>query len=176
MSQRGSRFGTALLAAVVGAAACATSHPYTEADWGTAPAPYAREVTEITLEHLACPPMASGCSTERLVLRRDGRATREFLTGRRQDSLLAGAVDSAQFVRLADRLTAARFFASDLSGKRHEPLAADSYVATAATLCRRAFRSFTLRETAVALPPPAVDAILATAALVPWSRCCRAVR
>jgi hypothetical protein len=156
--------------------ACTSPRPFAEADWGTAPAPYAAEVTEITLEHQVCRPAAAACTTEHLQLRRDGRASREFRTGRRMDSLLTGSVDSSAFADLSARLAATDFFTRSGTGARHEPLATDSYVASVASLCRRAVQSFSLRDYGGRAPAEAIALIERTGAQVSWARCCSARR
>lgn len=109
--------------------------PFVEPDWGDAPPPYPNEITEITREYRHC---AQQCSFDRLVIRRDGQVTRRFLTAGRLDSVLTARIDSVSFVQLVVALDSTGLFAPMVGAGEQVPLAVDSYLVSAATLCRRA--------------------------------------
>jgi hypothetical protein len=109
--------------------------PFVEPDWGDAPPPYPSEVTEITREFRHC---AQQCRFDRLVIRRDGEVTRRFSTAGRIDSILTARIDSVSFVRLVIALDSTGLFAPMVGAGEQIPLAVDSYLISAATLCRRA--------------------------------------
>jgi hypothetical protein len=116
---------------------CFAARPlYNEPRWGNAPPPVPAEITEITRDHLVCT-RGARCQSERVVFRRDGLARREFTTGHNSDSLFFANVDSAQFRWLAQQLIAGNLFGEGDDEGHHEPLANESYVISAATLCRR---------------------------------------
>lgn len=150
---------------------CAPSQPqFVEPAWGSAPPPYPSEVIEITLDTRVCPPTGPGCADHHLLLQRDGHARWEYGRRGHLDSVFVGEIDSSAFVHLATALRERHFFGRETSGG-HEPLAVTSYVASAASLCRRATSSYVVREGSTdTLPIPNI--ILSTASQVVWSRCC----
>ena len=123
-------------------AACLSSPPlYNEPTWGSAPAPVGYEVTEVTEDHLRCL-QRPRCQNEQIVFHRDGLASRIFRSGTEIDSVFMARIDSVSFAALARSLIELHFFTeSDGFAGHHEPLANESYVLTAATLCRRAYRT-----------------------------------
>lgn len=132
------RYALFLLAAT--ALACAPRRPpFVEPDWGDAPPPYAVEITEVTREYRHC---AAECSSDRLVIRRDGRVERRFVTSKRVDSVLVARIDSLAFVNLVEGLVRARLFRPMEGAGEQVPLAVDSYLVTAASLCRRAVATY----------------------------------
>ncbi len=156
---------------VVMSSACfASRRQFVEPRWGDAPAPLNSEITDITVEHARC---RSNCVYERIVFRRDGRATRTFRTGGRVDSLFTASIDSLKFARLATGVLRSDFFNSPESDGHQEPLASESYVVSAASLCRR--RVVTIGQAwiqgghymAVLVP------IDSAGAAMKWERCCR---
>jgi len=159
------------LALVVAAhLACAPRRPpFVEPDWGEAPPPYPAEVTEVTREYRHC---AQVCRFERIVLRRDGTVSRRFATGKHIDSLFTAQVDSTTFIALVRSLTELGFFRPMEGAGEHVPLAVDSYLISAATLCRRAVATFS----PLAFDPfPNDRAVLAVERAlvgVRWRRCC----
>lgn len=123
-----------------GLAACAPRRPpFVEPDWGDAPSPYPVEITEITREYRHC---AARCSFDRMVFRRDGTVTRRFFTEDRLDSLLTARIDSLGFIELVTALDRAGLFRPMGGAGEHVPLAVDSYLISAATLCRRAVATY----------------------------------
>lgn len=154
------------------ATACVPRRPvFVAPQWGDAPPPRAGEVTEISLDRMSC---GSGpCKYERIVFRRDGRAEREFRTGKQVDSVLVGFVDSLSFAALADSLVQTGFFeGGDDDEGRHEELQLQSVLVSAGTLCRSMVRGLA-GETALSRLP-AVGLIDSTVSRVSWERCCRA--
>lgn len=152
--------------------ACAPRRPpFVEADWGTAPAPYGTEITEITREYRHC---AATCTYDRVVFRRDGVATRQFLTANHLDSLFYAQIDSAAFVHLVDALADAGFFRPMEGAGEHVPLAVDSYLISAATLCRRAVASYSPLASGGYTVAPVVVLLQDATRSLRWGRCCRA--
>lgn len=160
------RISLAILTAVLG---CAPTQPrFVEPAWGHTPAPYAIEVTEITLEVRRCPPTGPHCADQQFVFTRDGGATQAFAHSGRIDSAFTGRIDSLTFIQLASFLRDQRFFGSSSSGG-HELTAVRSFVVSSATLCRRATASYASFEGEPS--PPTVPArLLGAAAQVTWSR------
>ena len=127
------------------------------------------EVTEITLEHMRC---RHACSYERVSLRRDGHASRTFSTGKHLDSTLVATIDSLTYRSLASRLAEEHFLTRYDGDGYHQPLATESYVVSAATLCRRAVGTFSSSDPAKVLAvPQVIDSVVAG---LPWALCCRA--
>jgi hypothetical protein len=169
-----SRLAITAVVLTAGLAGCTRLQPeFVEPAWGDAPAPLVAEVTEVTLEHRHCATGAPRCITDRLVFRRDGKASRTLLTGNTRDSLMLGRVDSAAFARLVEVLRTANHF-HGRADRRHEPLTVDSYLVTAASLCRRAITNYPRFDQRDDPTPPVPAAILETASQVRWSKCCRA--
>ncbi len=120
--------------------ACAPRRPpFVEPDWGDAPAPYATEIIEVTRDYRHC---AAECSSDRLVIRRDGRVERRFVTSKRVDSIFIARIDSLEFVRLVEGLSKAGLFQPMQGAGEQVPLAVDSYLVSAASLCRRAVATY----------------------------------
>lgn len=113
--------------------------PFVEPDWGDAPPPYPTEITEVTREYRHC---ATECSSDRVVIRRDGLVLRRFSTSRRVDSVLVARIDSLAFIRLVVGLDSAGLFRPMIGAGEQVPLAVDSYLVSAATLCRRAVATY----------------------------------
>jgi hypothetical protein len=113
--------------------------PFVEPDWGDAPSPYPTEITEITREYRHC---AERCSFDRIVLRRDGVAIRRFVTVNHVDSVLAARIDSVSFVELVLSLNQAGLFRPMVGAGEQVPLSVDSYLISAASLCRRAVATY----------------------------------
>lgn len=150
------------------AAACAPRRPvFVEPDWGDAPAPYPSEITEITREYRHC---ADRCTFEQLVLRRDGRATRRFVTAGRVDSMFTARIDSLTFVRLVVALDSARLFQPMIGAGEQVPLAVDSYLVSAASLCRRAITTWSPLAHGWTYATQAVLAIERAIAALRWQR------
>lgn len=134
--------GVALLAlvTVAGLIGCAPRRPpFVEPDWGDAPAPYPTEITEVTREYRHC---KERCTFERLVLRRDGIAVRRFFTVDKIDSMLVARIDSLSFADLVVSLSQAGLFRPMVGAGEQVPLAVDSYLISAASLCRRAVATY----------------------------------
>lgn len=129
----------ALLLAATALACAPRRPPFVEPDWGTAPPPYPTEITEVTREYRHC---ASECSSDRLVIRRDGKVERRFVTSKRVDSVLVAQIDSLEFVHLVEGLTRAGLFQPMQGAGEQVPLAVDSYLVSAASLCRRAVATY----------------------------------
>lgn len=128
------------LVALAAAIGCAPRRPpFVEPDWGDAPAPYPNEITEITREYRHC---AERCTFDRIVLRRDGVASRHFITVTKVDSVLIARIDSLSFVELVSSLRQAGLFRPMMGGGEQVPLAVDSYLISAASLCRRAVATY----------------------------------
>ncbi len=128
------------LAALAVLAGCAPRRPpFIEPDWGEAPAPYPAEITEVTREYRHC---SDKCTFDRITLRRDGIAIRKFLTVNRLDSVLAARIDSVSFVELVSTLSQAGFFRPMIGAGEQVPLSVDSYLISAASLCRRAVATY----------------------------------
>jgi hypothetical protein len=128
------------LLALVSLIGCAPRRPpFVEADWGDAPSPHPNEITEITREYRHC---AERCTFDRIVLRRDGLAIRRFITVNRVDSVLAARIDSVSFVELVGSLTQAGLFRPMIGSGEQVPLSVDSYLISAASLCRRAVATY----------------------------------
>jgi hypothetical protein len=125
------------LALVLLVTACApVIPPFVEPEWGDAPPPRAAEVTELTLDHLAC--ARDRCRRQVVVIQRDGAARREFYTGNGHDSTQIASIDSAAFVAIADRLIESGFFGQGGErGREHDPMSTDSWIVSGATFCRR---------------------------------------
>lgn len=86
--------------------------------------------------------VAHGCVFERVTLRRDGHATREWRTGDRLDSTFIGRFDTTAFAVLARAFIATEFFAGrDMVDTRHQPLQLQSILVSAGTNCRRKVRA-----------------------------------
>ncbi len=133
---------TMLLVALLagGLIGCAPRRPpFVEPDWGDAPPPYPNEITEVTREYRHC---ADKCTFDRIVLRRDGIAIRRFLTVNRVDSVLAARIDSVSFVELVTSLSQAGLFRPMVGAGEQIPLSVDSYLISAASLCRRAVATY----------------------------------
>jgi hypothetical protein len=131
---------TAALILVAAVSGCAPHRPpFVEPDWGDAPPPYPIEITEVTREYRHC---AAQCSFDRLVIRRDGQVTRRFSTAGRVDSVLTAQIDSLAFIRLVVALDSAGLFRPMVGAGEQIPLAVDSYLVSAATLCRRAVATY----------------------------------
>ena len=125
---------------VAGLVACAPRRPpFVEPDWGEAPSPYPVEITEVTREYRHC---AERCTYDRLVLRRDGTVSRRFSTTTHLDSLLTAQVDSLTFIELVVSLDKAGLFRPMVGAGEQVPLAVDSYLISAASLCRRAVATY----------------------------------
>lgn len=160
----------ALVAFFAGALGCAPRRPpFVEPDWGDAPPPYPAEVTEVTREYRHC---ARDCRFERLVFRRDGEVTRRFMTGKHVDSLFTARIDSTAFVAMVHSLTALGFFRPMEGAGEHVPLAVDSYLISAATLCRRAVATYSPLAFDLYPTDRAVLVIERAMASLRWSRCC----
>ena len=128
------------IATVTGLVACAPRRPpFVEPDWGDAPAPYPIEITEVTREYRHC---ADRCTYDRLVLRRDGAVTRRFFTATHLDSQLTARIDSMVFINLVVSLDKAGLFRPMVGAGEQVPLAVDSYLISAASLCRRAVATY----------------------------------
>ncbi len=126
----------AALLLVAGTVACAPRRPpFVEPDWGDAPPPYPTEITEVTREYRHC---ATHCVVDRMVIRRDGQVTRRFTSAGRVDSVLTARIDSVAFIRLVVALDSAGLFRPMVGAGEQVPLAVDSYLVSAASLCRRA--------------------------------------
>jgi len=155
----------------LGLVGCAPRRPpFVEPDWGNAPEPYNTEITEITREYRHC---ATICTYDRVVLRRDGMATRQFLTANHVDSLFYARIDSLAFIRLVDAMTSARFFHPMEGAGEHVPLAVDSYLISAASLCRRAVISYSPLAFSPYPAAPVVVLLQEAAESLHWGRCCR---
>jgi hypothetical protein len=148
-------------------AACAVSRPeFVEPRWGDAPPPLPTEVTEITQTRRVC--SASSCRDERIVLRRDGWASRDYGFRHTIDSSFVARMDSLVFLRLAEALRAHNFFTGSDDDGALQPLASASTVISVATLCRRKTMEWNNDDVTVN-----IKADLATAvASLQWSRCC----
>jgi hypothetical protein len=164
-----------LLVLTAASGGCARHQPeFVEPAWGDAPAPYPSEVVEITYEHRHCGRNASACSLERVVLRRDGRATRIRTHPDSLETHQVGTVDSLTFVSLAARLSESGFFHRADGYARHEPLRIDSYIITAASFCRRAVQGYTQPDAPDSSPPRLVETVRVAVLTIPWAWCCRA--
>ena len=129
----------ALLLAATALACAPRRPPFVEPDWGDAPPPYPTEITEVTREYRHC---AAECRSDRLVLRRDGLVERRFVTSRRVDSVLVARIDSLEFIRLVEGLGRSGLFRPMVGAGEQVPLAVDSYLVSAASLCRRAVATY----------------------------------
>ena len=146
---------------------------FVEPKWGTAPPPLPSEITEITWERRSC---RGSCQEEAVVLRRDGHAQRMVRHGKHLDSLFSATIDSATFISLAAEVIRRNLFTGSDDDGFHEPLANNSLMISAATLCRR-------RVSVVQEPPPrgvsgpfpeaAIDSV---ARGLRWEKCCRDYR
>jgi hypothetical protein len=156
---------------VLGLSACAPHRPpFVEPDWGDAPSPYPSEITEVTREYRHC---AEHCSFDRMVFRRDGTVIRRYLTGGHLDSLLSARIDSLAFVELVISLDKAGLFRPMAGAGEHVPLAVDSYIVSAASLCRRAVTTYSPLASDWYLGSEAVLAVERAASGLHWVRCCR---
>lgn len=144
--------------------------PFVEPAWGDAPPPYPAEVTEITLDIRSCPSTGPSCPAHRILFRRDGSASSEYGSAERPDSSFTGRIDSVAYNGLVLELIRLDFFRTD--SNEHEPLTLTTYVASAATYCRRATGSFTMQEFHPGVPA-VPTAILSTAASIHWERVVR---
>ena len=155
---------------VVLASCFASRPPFVEPRWGNAPPPLPFEITEITREHRRC---TTNCTYERIAFRRDGRASREYVTGKRRDSLFVARIDSAAFAHLATSILQAGFFSAPEDDGHQEPLASESYVVSAATLCRR--RALTIGQAWIQSGHYLTVrvAIDSTVRALGWEPCCR---
>src|SRR6266576_5254976 len=139
LSHQRSRRTRFLLSTLVLLASCVISRPeVVEPKWNDAPPPRTAAITEITWELRTC---VKSCRYEHIVLRRGGRASHEFRTGKRVDSLFLASVDSSAFLALGSLLLERGFFIGRDEEGEHEPLATKSLVMSVATLCRRRARS-----------------------------------
>ena len=147
---------------------CALSRPeFQEPRWGNAPAPLASEITEITKSRRSC--TIGSCRDERIVLRRDGLVSHEFQTGKLVDSLFVARIDSVAFLALAGELRKLGFFGGGEEEGSFQPLASESTVISAATLCRRKTGIVGVASTS----QDVLDAIDEAVAKLSWQRCCR---
>ena len=147
---------------------CAISRPqFTEARWGDAPAPRPEEITEVTQGRRLC--SRTSCVDEKVVLRRDGRASRTVTTKNGPDSLFVAVVDSVAFRALGQALVDRGFFTPGEDEGSFEPLASSSAAVSVATLCRRKVKTLH-----VSLPAQGALAVMDSAvAHLSWRRCCR---
>lgn len=130
----------ATIATVAALMGCAPRRPpFVEPDWGDAPSPYPIEITEVTREYRHC---ADRCTYDRLVLRRDGTVARRFFTATRLDSQVTARIDSMVFIDLVVSLDKAGLFRPMVGAGEQVPLAVDSYLISAASLCRRAVATY----------------------------------
>jgi hypothetical protein len=96
--------------------------------------------------------------------------------GKHLDSLFSATIDSATFISLAAEVIRRNLFTGSDDDGFHEPLANNSLMISAATLCRR-------RVSVVQEPPPrgvsgpfpeaAIDSV---ARGLRWEKCCRHYR
>jgi hypothetical protein len=157
---------------LLGLLACAPHRPpFVEPDWGDAPSPYPVEITEVTREYRHC---RDQCTFDRMVLRRDGTVSRRFLTGTRLDSMLLARIDSTAFIDLVVALDRAGLFRPMDGAGEQVPLAVDSYLVSAASLCRRAVATYSPLSSDWYPGSRAVLAVERAASGLHWVRCCRA--
>ena len=161
----------ALATLLLGLLACAPHRPpFVEPDWGDAPSPYPVEITEVTREYRHC---REQCTFDRMVFRRDGTVSRRFSTGTRVDSTLSASIDSTAFIELVVALDRAGLFRPMGGAGEHVPLAVDSYLISAATLCRRAVATYSPLSNDWYPGSRAVLAVERAASGLHWVRCCR---
>lgn len=162
------------IATVLSAAGCFASRPpFRDAQWGGAPAPYPVEITEITSERRVCSDL---CRFERYVIRRDGNAVHEYLTGARRDSVYYGRVDSTTFVNLASAVGRSLFAPSAGEVDHHVPLSNNTYLFSVATLCRRKTVATAQLTGEAGRYGQVIEAIVLASGLMNFRRCCGDVR
>lgn len=157
---------------------CYASRPaFVEPGWGNAPSPAVDQIAEVTRNRVQC--TLDRCRHTILILSRDGRASREYSTQGRVDSLFIGHIDSLTFATLASGLIRRRFFTGS-EQDAFNPLASDATMTTASILCRRMVH---VVDASIPTKPGAypwleeerqlqafVDSV---AGAVHWDRCCR---
>jgi len=169
--EQGRLLPTALAALLVAGIGCAPHRPpFVEPDWGDAPSPYPIEITEVTREYRHC---RDQCAFDRIVFRRDGTVSRRFSTGTRLDSTLTARIDSLAFIDLVVALDRAGLFRPMDGAGEHVPLAVDSYLISAASLCRRAVATYSPLSNDWYPGSRAVLAVERAASGLHWVRCCR---
>jgi hypothetical protein len=94
------------------------------------------------------------------------------MTGKHVDSLFTATLDSTEFVAMVRSLTALGFFRPMEGAGEHVPLAVDSYLISAATLCRRAVATYSPLAFDPYPTDRAVLVIERALTSLHWSRCC----